>query len=195
MSSVAGSITRLIPQLLVRDESAIGELWRRYVGQMEGLARPAMKGIAPGAGDEQDVAQSAFFAFCEAAANGQAQNLESRNELWRLLATIVRHKATDRVRRELRVRRGSGGAMSPAAEIEYVADRRPDPSLVAEMQEAMELLFAELDAAGDPKLKAIAVLRLEGAATQEIADRLGCTMRTVQRKLHILERLWWERNS
>lgn len=195
MSSVAGSITRLIPQLLVRDELAIGELWRRYVGQMEGLARPAMKGISPGAGDEQDVAQSAFFAFCEAAANGHAHNLESRNELWRLLATIIRHKATDRVRRELRVRRGSGGVVAAASSIEDVADWRPEPAHAIEMQEAMEQLFSALEATGDPKLTAIAVMRLEGVESQEIAAKLGCTTRTVQRKLHILERLWWERNS
>jgi RNA polymerase sigma factor (sigma-70 family) len=195
MSTAAGSITRLIPQLLARDETAIGELWQRYVRQMERLARPAMKGLAPGAGDEQDVAQSAFFAFCEAAASGQAQQLESRNELWRLLSTIVRNKATDRVRRELRARRGNGDAMAPADELQFVADHRSDPAFAAEMQEAMHLLFEELDASGDPKLKPIAMLRLEGVTTPEIAAQLGCTMRTVQRKLHILERLWWERND
>lgn len=194
MSTTAGSITRLIPHLLVRDEVAIGELWRRYVGRMEGVARPTMSGVAAGAGDEQDVAQSAFFAFCEATANGQVPHLDSRNELWRLLSTIVRHKATDRVRRELRVRRG-GGVLAPSDELGCVADRQPSPAEVVELQEAVDNLFAALDESGDPKLKSIAIQRLEGAAPQEIADQLGCTARTVQRKLHILERLWCERNN
>ena len=194
MTPPAGSITRLIPDLLDRDEVAIGELWRRYVGRMEAVARPVMVGLAPGAGDEQDVAQSAYFAFCEAAANGLAPNLESRNELWRLLSTIVRHKATDHVRRESRARRGGRGAAS-VEEFQDVADRYPSPPQVAQLQEAVDTLFEKLDSASDPKLKAIAILRLEGAAMQEIADRLDCTVRTVQRKLHILERLWWERNN
>jgi hypothetical protein len=38
-------------------------------------------------------------------------------------------------------------------------------------------------------------MRLEGVDSPEIAERLGCTVRTVQRKLHILERLWWDRNN
>ena len=194
MCTPAGSITRLIPDLLERDEIAIEELWRRYVARVEGVARPLLVGLAPGAGDEQDVAQSAFHAFCEAAANGQAPQLGSRDELWRLLATISRRKATDRIRRELRDRRG-GGAMATCDGLEQVADEQPSPSEVAELQESMDALVVVLDASGDPKLKSIASMRLAGADTQEIAERLGCTVRTVQRKLHILERLWWDQNN
>jgi RNA polymerase sigma factor (sigma-70 family) len=194
MTKLAGSITRLIPDLLVRDEIAIQELWRRYVTRMEGVARPVVAGLAPGAGDEQDVAQSAFFAFCEAAANGQAPQLGDRNELWRLLSTIARRKATDRVRRELRDRRG-GGATANRDGWQDAEDDQPSPSEVVQLQEAMDELFLELQAAGDPKLRSIALMRLEGAETSEIADRLGCTVRTVQRKLHILERLWRDRNN
>ena len=194
MSSQAGSITRLIPDLLQGDEIAIGELWRKYVARMEGLARPLVAGLPAGAGDEQDVAQSAFRAFCEAVANGQATRLDSRDELWRLLATISRNKATDRVRRELRDRRGAG-AVATCDGLEHVAIDEASPSEVAQLQETMDELFAALDASGDPKLKVIALMRLEGTDTREIAERLGCTVRTVQRKLHILERLWWDCND
>jgi RNA polymerase sigma factor (sigma-70 family) len=194
MTTQAGSITRLIPSLLERDELAIAELWRRYAARLEGVARPVVAGLAPGAGDEQDVAQSAFFAFCQAATNGQAPDLESRNELWRLLSTIARHKATDRVRRELRDRRGGGAILSRDGWQEATNDQ-PSPSEVVQLQEAMDELLLELRAAGDPKLRSIALMRLEGADIPEIAERLGCTVRTVQRKLHILERLWWDRNN
>jgi DNA-directed RNA polymerase specialized sigma24 family protein len=193
MSNPAGSITRLIPSLLERDELAIAELWRRYVARIEGVARPVVAGLAPGAGDEQDVAQSAFLAFCLAAANGQAPDLGSRNELWRLLSTISRHKAADRVRRELRACRG-GGAAAVRDGLDKVEDDQASPSEIAQLQECLDDLLNELDAAADDRLKAIAVMRLGGDTTQEIAARLDCTERTVQRKLHILERLWWNRN-
>ncbi len=185
----AGSITRLIPDLRERDDVAIEELWRRYAARIERLARPVVAGLAPGAGDEQDVAQSAFYAFCEAAANGQAPQLENRNELWRLLATISRRKAADRVRRELRARRGGDLPRTRTGEYD-LSDDQPSPLEVAELQETIDELFRELDAAADPKLKAIAILRLEGADTEEIAAQLGCTQRTIQRKLHLLQRLW-----
>jgi RNA polymerase sigma factor (sigma-70 family) len=185
----AGSITRLIPDLRERDNIAIDQLWRRYAARIERLARPVVAGLAPGAGDEQDVAQSAFYAFCEAAANGQAPQLENRNELWRLLAAISRNKAADRVRRELRMRRGGDAARTHTGEHE-LADAQPTPAEIAELQETIDDLFRELDAAADPKLKSIAIMRLEGADTHEIAAELGCTQRTIQRKLQLLQRLW-----
>jgi RNA polymerase sigma factor (sigma-70 family) len=184
-----GSITRLIPDLRDRDNIAIEELWRRYAARIQRLARPVVAGLSPGAGDEQDVAQCAFYAFCEAAATGQAPQLENRNELWGLLPAITRRTAADRVRHELRDRRGGDAPRTRTGEYE-LADAQPTPSEVAELQETIDDLFRELEAAADPKLKVIALMRLEGADTHEIAAELGCTQRTIQRKLQLLERLW-----
>lgn len=194
MSNPAGSITQLIPDILDRDEIALQELWGRYVARIEGLVRPIMAGLPPGAGDEQDVAQSAFFAFCEAAANGQAPQLDNRGELWRLLATISRNKATDRVRREMRQRRG-GKATANFAGVQDAVTNDPTPSQVLQLQESFDELFHRLKASGDPLLAKIALMRLEGATNQEIAQRFHCTVRTIQRKLHILERLWTDQNN
>ena len=55
--------------------------------------------------------------------------------------------------------------------------------------------MARLAATGDVRLEEVARLRLEGFANQEIAHELGCTVRTVQRKLRILERLWNEHRT
>ena len=54
-----------------------------------------------------------------------------------------------------------------------VPDVEPTPSHIAAFQELLDQLLTRLDETGDPRLKAIAVLRLEGATTQEIADQLG----------------------
>lgn len=189
MPRPAGSITRLIPGLHEGDECAIDQLWQRYVGRVEGVVRPVVRGLAPGAGDEEDVAQSAFRAFFDAAANGKAADLESRDELWRLLVTISRRKAADRVRRELRDRRG-GKSRRHAEGVENLNANSASPSEIAELQDVFDHLMLALETAGDDKLKTIAVMRLEGLSTQEIAAQLNCTVRTIQRKLHILERLW-----
>jgi DNA-directed RNA polymerase specialized sigma24 family protein len=193
MSNPVGSITRLIPDVLNRDEHAIEQLWRRYVARVEGVARPVIAGLSPGAGDEQDVAQSAFRAFFEAAAAGQAPQLESRNELWSLLATIARHKAADRVRYALRDRRGGAARQEVSPTLDLPADE-PSPSETVALQEVLDGLLGRLDALGDLRLKTIALMRLEGAAVSEIAAELDCTPRTIQRKLHILERLWTNRD-
>jgi len=189
MNSSAGSITQLIPELRERDPLAIEQLWRRYVARIEGVARPIVAGLEPGAGDEQDVAQSAFFAFCEAATKGQAPQLENRNELWSLLATIARRKATDRVRHALRERRGGGARRETCSTVE-VSDDLPSASQVASLQEVLSELLARLRDHDDSRLHSIALMRLEGATVEEIALQHDCTPRTIQRKLHILERLW-----
>ncbi|MGD9635801.1 MAG: ECF-type sigma factor [Pirellulales bacterium] len=189
MNSSAGSITQLIPELRERGQLAIEQLWRRYVARIEGVARPIVAGLEPGAGDEQDIAQSAFFAFCEAAANGQAPQLENRNELWSLLATIARRKATDRVRHALRERRGGGLRREACATLE-ISDEGPSVSQVAALEEVLQGLFEKLRNHDDSRLESIALMRLEGATVEEIALRHDCTPRTIQRKLHILERLW-----
>jgi len=189
MTRPAGSITRLIPAIHEGDAYAIEQLWQRYVRRVEGLVRPVVQGLTPGAGNEEDVAQSAFRAFFDVAANNKAIQLESRDELWRLLVTISRRKATDRVRHELRDRRGGEARRRPEG-IENVTADTASPSEITELQDLLDHLMLALESAGDEKLKSIALMRLEGLSTQEIAEQLNCTIRTIQRKLHILERLW-----
>ena len=190
----AGSITCLIPGVRIRDDVAIEALWRRFEPRVRGVARPAVRALPPGAGDEDDVAQSSFRAFFDAAANGLAPRLENRDQLWRFLATIARNKAADRVRREMRARRG-GGTRPESASLSHVTDGEATPSQIVQCQEVFDRLNTELDVAEDPKLRVVAVMRLEGANFQDIAAELNCTTRTIQRKLHIIERLWAELNA
>jgi RNA polymerase sigma factor (sigma-70 family) len=194
MPESVGSITRLIPELRERNEAAILALWRRYGLRIENLARPLLVGISPGVGDAEDVAQSAFHAFCRAAADGGAAELADRDDLWRLLATISRNKATDRIRRDLRLRRGGQATISDNG-LSAAADDEPSPEEVAVLRDELRRLFEQLDMHGDPTLHATATLRLEGASNDEIALQLGCTTRTVQRKLHLVERLWRQQTN
>ena len=43
-----------------------------------------------------------------------------------------------------------------------------------------------LDSLGDESLAQVAVLKMEGRTDEEIATMLGCSRRTVQRKLDII---------
>ena len=56
------------------------------------------------------------------------------------------------------------------------------PSSEVALQELLDKLMQRLDGYQDDRLKTIAVLRLEGATTEEIAEHLGCTQRTVQKE-------------
>ena len=52
-----------------------------------------------------------------------------------------------------------------------------------------ERLLAKLD---DASLKTVALRRLEGHSSEEIAAQLGVSKRTVDRKLHLIRMIWTE---
>ena len=140
MNSPDGSITRLIPRLKEQDQVAVEELWRRYLARVEGLARPVLAGSSPGAGSPEDVAQSSFEAFFSAVSKGQAPDLTNREDLWRLLSTISLRKATDRVRREHRIRRG-GRTKRKQYSLASVPSDDPTPSTLSMLQESLDRLL------------------------------------------------------
>ena len=47
-----------------------------------------------------------------------------------------------------------------------------------------------LDRLGDAALRQIALWRMEGYTSDEIADRLGCARRTVARRLDLIRQIW-----
>ena len=71
--------------------------------------------------------------------------------------------------------------------LEQVLGREPTPAFAAQLAEEFERLLAGL---GDPTLRAVAVARLDGFTVEEIASRLGCAPRTVERKLQVIRSLW-----
>ena len=70
--------------------------------------------------------------------------------------------------------------------------RRPSPEFAAELEEEFTSRLNRLDATGDAALRTIALARMEGDTIDEIATRLGCVRRTIERKLVLIERIWLE---
>jgi DNA-directed RNA polymerase specialized sigma24 family protein len=108
---------------------------------------------------------------------------------------ITANKSVDYIRKENRQKRG-GGQLNAAGPIPLsdLIGKEPDPKFAAEMAEQFAELMDLLDSAGDPDLKEIALKKMEGASTEEIAASLGCVRRTVERKL-VLIRSLWERSA
>lgn len=49
-----------------------------------------------------------------------------------------------------------------------------------------------LDSLGDETLRNVALWKMEGYTNDEIAERLGCVTRTVERKLEMIRERWRE---
>jgi len=193
------SVTAWIDGVNAGDESDIRKLWGRY---FERLMRLAGSRLAPGSRrsfDEEDVALSAFQSFCDRAGNGQFPHLRGRDDLWRVLATITVRKAIAATRHRARLKRGGGRVLGESAlgagngegesGLARVLSREPTPAEAA--------LFADeylrsLERLQEPSIRSVALRRLEGWSTSEIARSLNVSPRTVERKLKLIRAIWSE---
>jgi DNA-directed RNA polymerase specialized sigma24 family protein len=191
MSSEGGSVSGWINQLQAGDAAAAQRLWERYFRRLVGLARSRLRGAGVRAADEEDVALSAFASFCRGAERGRFPQLTDRDDLWRLLVVLTARKAWHRRRDEQRPKRGGRLADAPGAELELdeIVGREPTPAFAAEVAEEFERRLGLLDTA---ELRSIAMRKMEGHTTEEIADHLGCAVSTVERRLRLIRLLWAE---
>jgi DNA-directed RNA polymerase specialized sigma24 family protein len=63
----------------------------------------------------------------------------------------------------------------------------PTPEFAALVAEECQ---RRLDSLGDAELRSVALWKMEGYTNDEIAERLGCVPRTVERKLRVIRGLW-----
>jgi len=192
------SITIWLDRLATGDPDAVQPLWEKYFAQLVDLAKTRMRDLPRRASDEEDVALSAFHAFCQAVTNKRIPQLKDREDLWRTLVLITVGKAIDERRRHLSQKRGGGRVMSAGtarhdeetlAEFEALLSREPDPALAAQLGDDLQVLLTRLP---DAELQQIAVLKLEGFTNEEIAERIGCSLRSVARRLVVIRRTWDE---
>jgi DNA-directed RNA polymerase specialized sigma24 family protein len=140
--------------------------------------------------DEEDVALSAFKSLCLGAAGGRFPQLRDRDGLWPLLVALTAHKAQDLVKYERRLKRGGDrrpeSLSAAGAGLGEALSREPTPEFSAMVAENCARLLERLD----PAPRQIAQLKLEGHTNPEIAQRLDCGLRTVERRLELIRRIW-----
>src|SRR4051794_5539501 len=168
-------VTIWLEQVKAGDRDAVRLLLERYFQRLVQLAGARLRGRPGLAGYDEDVALSAFKSLCLGAERGRFPRLADRDDLWRLLALLTVRKAIDLQRRQRPERQAAEEDLG-----EFLS-REPTPELAAEMSEEYERL---LDRLGDPELRAVALWKVEGHSNEEIAQRLGCVVRSVERKLH-----------
>ena len=200
--SSEGSVTHWIGQLQAGNSAAAQPLWERYFQRLVYLARKKLQGVPRRAADEEDVALSAFDSFCRAAEDRRFPTLTDRDSLWRLLVILTARKALHLIRDERRLKRGCGGVLDETAleaaaregseaGLDQVIGTEPTPEFAAQVAEEYRRLLGLLDS---DELRLIAVSRMEGYSTEEIAGRLRCAPRTVERKLQRIRSLWSTEN-
>lgn len=188
------SITTWIGQLREGNPEAAQPLWERYFAQLVAIARNKLRGTSRRATDEEDVALSAFHSFCQAAQH--FPRLTDREDLWQILVMLTARKAYQERRRQQSLKRGGTGegrdqsqasTIEEAAELDQIIGTEPRPEFAVMVAEQFEKLLALLPT---EELRQVARLRLEEFTPPEIATRLECTERTVQRRVALIRSLW-----
>lgn len=192
------SITLWIADLKVQENDlAQQEIWKRYFQRLVGLARFKLGDSPRRSEDEEDVAISALHCFFEGVGQGKFPELRDRTNLWPLLAKITSRKAINQRRDAMRLKRGGGQVRGESLFInandasalglgDVLADDLT-PAYLATLEEERSRLFSALP---DEVLKTVALKKLEGFQNSEIAEELGVTERTVERKLNRIRNLW-----
>lgn len=192
------SPTYWLPALQQGNEQATERLWQEYFVKIVRLAKRRMNGLRLRAADEEDVALSAMNSFCRMAQNREEPIADS-TELWKLLATIVRRKVNKERQRQYTAKRqeyrlaGESGA-SPARNgqaddecaglARHSGGREPSPELAAELAETWERILDLPDA------EELVILKNDGYSNSEIAEKMGCSTRTIQRTLEKIRKEW-----
>lgn len=194
------SISRWLVLASNGDESAAEAIWNRYFARLMALARKKLPEAMRREADEEDVVVNVFDSFFRGTRNGRFSQLNDRDDLWQILAMLTVRKAARQIERYRRLKRGGGTVRGESAllapdaglqhGIEEVVSSGPTPDAAASMVEEMRLRFEQL---GDDSLRNVAQWRMQGHTNREIAEKLGCQERTVERKLRLIRRLWNER--
>jgi DNA-directed RNA polymerase specialized sigma24 family protein len=73
------------------------------------------------------------------------------------------------------------------AGLEQVVGNEPTPEFAAQFAEEYE---GRLQRLNSPQLRSVAVWKMEGYSNAEIAQKLGCVERSVERKLRLIRDRW-----
>lgn len=176
------SITRLMRAVQAGQSTAVSRLLETYFNRLVQLARKRLEGLPGMATYDEDVALHSFHSVCQRMRDPtRPLQLSGRDDLWRLLATRTISRAIDLIRRH------RPGEIPGDHDVEQLLNREPTPEEAAEMADECQRL---LDLLGEPELRRIALWKVEGRTNEEIAVRLDCVTRTVERKVSRIRLLW-----
>ncbi len=198
VEEIERSVTLWIRDVKKGDQAAARKLWERYFDRLVKSAGWKMRDMARRVADEEDIALSVFHSLYQGGKAGRFEQLQNRDDLWRLLIAITNHKIVDQVRRQTSQKRGAGDERGESvfqklaedgqqAGFEMFADTDPTPEFLLSLEEEHRRLLTQLR---DDTLRTIASLKLEGYTNEEMAQQLGISVRTIERKSKLIREKW-----
>lgn len=192
MSDSENSVTLMLAKLKSGDEEAANLIWRRFFDRVTALARVKLGEIPKRSMDEDDIAISAMQAMYAGVRDGRFDKLENRDDLWQILCMLTSRKAATAWRKHQATK--SVGESAVAAKddlhlgIQHIAVATPDTDYLNSLSHLCKELLEGLDS----RLQEVALLRLHGYSNQEIADKIGRSVKSVERYVKSIRIEWTE---
>ncbi len=169
MTSHSDNFTELVVRLRRGDPDAAAILIQLYESELRIIARvrlndPRLRRVV----DSMDICQSILANFFVRASAGQFE-IETPEQLQRLLATMIRNKVTDHARRQTADRRDMGRIVRHSPDELPLPATQDTPSQIASVKELAGLVRASLS----PEELSIVERRTSGESWEEIAAQLG----------------------
>ena len=196
------SVTAWIAELKQGDAEAAEHLFKRYFEQLVRLAEKHVNSTRQRGVDAEDVADHAFADLVLGAPKQRFPKLTDRQSLWQLMIAITKHKATDAIRKETRIKRGGGRVRGESILIDRDVDggsrgfaevigNEPTPDDLAQYNDVLTRLLDVLDRSnpgGD--LRQILMRRIQGETINEMAAAFDVVPETIQRRIKRIRVIW-----
>jgi RNA polymerase sigma-70 factor (ECF subfamily) len=173
------SFRELIRRVRRGDQPAAAELVRRYEPAIRRAVRfrltdPRLRRTC----DSMDVCQSVLLSFFVRAASGQ-YDLDTPEQLLRLLTTMARNKLLNQARLQNAARR-DGRLVSGDVNDQELVSQSPGPSQQVELRELLQEIHRRLS----PDELRLVELRNQGHDWASIAEQVGGNPAALRQKLH-----------
>jgi RNA polymerase sigma factor (sigma-70 family) len=176
------SVTRLIRGAQQGRASVVAPLLEMYFDRLVQLARKRLQDLPGMASYDEDLALRSFYSVYRRVRDPERPlELAGRDDLWRLLATRTISRAIDMIRRH------RPNEVPGEYNLDQLLTREPTPEEAAATADECRRL---LDLLEEPALRQIALWKVEGFTNEEIAARLDCVPRTIERKVRRIRTLW-----
>jgi DNA-directed RNA polymerase specialized sigma24 family protein len=191
--STNGSVTEWLLQIRHGDEVATNNLVSRYFARLARYADKKRRSTRT-TDDGEDIALEVLDAVLRRIKQEEYPDLNDRERLWLLLMVSVQNRVISRHRKHCR-------RLNLGIEIQTVTDLMAticvdldefldDPDIETESDEILEFWERSIRSFKSEETQMVAKLKLTGLSNRQIAERLGMSPRSVDRKVQMILDRW-----
>lgn len=195
MNQEQGSVTRFIYGFRKGDIEAFENIWNRYFKALSSVNRDDRGG---GDVSSEDLVQEVMVKLYQDLPGNE--HISNRHQLWGYLMKVSRDKKIDEIRKRNAKKRGEGKVVREE-QVKFadsegkemgLADMVTDDEMGPEVKALARDNYFQMMSLLSKDEQGIAEYELQGLTIQEIADKIGMSTRSVDRKLKNIRETWTE---